>query len=320
MNQADAKDRRTRLVAAFVGVIAVGAAGPLRADDGPNVCSATARAALRACQHEARDDYWIAVGGCKNESDEIERAECKADAEAERDEQLNEECPDQKEARLDLCEVLGEGPYDPEIDPANFLSPAETAANPNPWFPLVVGAVRRYEAGDETITVTVTDRTKVILGVTTIVVRDVVEEGGEPVEDTDDYFAQDRDGNVWYFGELSKNFEDGELVDIEGSWTAGVELAKAGIVMKATPAVGDVYRQEFLLGEAEDVGEVTAIDGSEAVPAASCDGTCVVTRDTTPLEPDVAEAKYYAPGVGLILEIDLETGERVELVEITPGP
>ncbi|HEX6132252.1 MAG TPA: hypothetical protein VF044_11020, partial [Actinomycetota bacterium] len=299
MNQSDADDRRCRLVAALVGVMAVSAAGPLRAGDGPNVCSATARAAFRACQHEARDDYWIAVGGCKNESDADERAECKADAETERDEVLNEECPDQKEARLDLCDALGEGPYDPEIDPASFLSPAETAADPNPWLPLVVGSVWRYEGGDETIIVTVTDRTKEILGVTTIVVRDVVEEDGEPVEDTDDYFAQDRDGNVWYFGELSKNFEDGELVDIEGSWTAGVELAKAGIVMKADPMVGDVYRQEFLLGEAEDVGEVTAIDGSESVPAASCDGTCVVTRDTTPLEPDVAEAKYYAPGVGL---------------------
>ena len=116
------------------------------------------------------------------------------------------------------------------------------------------------------------------------------------------------------FGEIAKNYEDGELVDLEGSWEAGVDGAKAGIIMKADPQVGDVYRQEFFLGDAEDMGEVLSLSGDETVPAADCDNECLVTKDYTPIEPDVEENKYYAPGVGPILEVDVETGERVELV------
>jgi len=136
-------------------------------------------------------------------------------------------------------------------------------------------------------------------------------------EDTDDWMTQDVEGNVWYFGEISKTYEDGELTDIEGSWTAGVDGAKPGILMKAAPEVGDVYRQEFALGEAEDAGEVVSTTGSATVPAASCSGSCVVTRDFTPIEPDGEEFKYYLSGVGLILEENPETGGRVELVDVT---
>jgi hypothetical protein len=144
-----------------------------------------------------------------------------------------------------------------------------------------------------------------------------VDEDGEVIEDTFDWYAQDKDGNVWYFGEIALNFEDGQLVDIEGSWTAGVDGAKAGIIMKARPAVGDVYRQEFFLGDAEDMGEVLSVKASASVPApgASCDGDCLLTRDWTPLEPDAEEEKSYAPGIGPILEVNPETKERVELVE-----
>jgi hypothetical protein len=284
-----------------------------------NFCSKTARAAFRACQAEALDDFWIAVGSCNNESEASERESCLDTARGEKGEAIDE-CPEQRDARLEVCDALGQAPYDPPIDPANFLSPAEIAADPNPLFPLRVGSTWRYVSGDETVVVTVTDRTKEILGVTTLVVNDVEEDAGELVEDTDDYFAQDRDGNVWYFGELSRNFEDGELANLDGSWTAGVDGAKPGIIMKAEPAVGDVYRQEFFLGDAEDLAEVTAIDGTESVPAASCSGTCLVTNDFTPIEPDASEDKYYAPGVGLILEVDLEDGGRVELVEYVPGP
>ena len=173
-----------------------------------------------------------------------------------------------------------------------------------------------YEGDGETITVTVTGDTKEILGIEAVVVNDVVEEDGEIVEDTDDWYGQDVFGNVWYLGEISKNYEDGELVDIEGSWTAGVDGAKAGILMKAAPMVGDVYRQEWALGDAEDAAEVLSLTASAVVPAAgaSCAGTCVETLDFTPIEPDAAEEKYYSPDVGLILEVDTETGDRVELV------
>jgi hypothetical protein len=284
-----------------------------------DACRQTAKAAREACGFEAKDDFWIAVGNCANLSDDDARKPCKAAAKEELAE-AKEECGAQHDAREELCEALGPDPYDPAIDPSEFLSPDATAAAPNPFFPLVPGTTWTYEGPEETITVTVTDRTKVILDVTTIVVRDVVVDAeGEPVEDTDDYFAQHEDGTVWYFGELSRNFEDGELVDIEGSWTAGVDGAKPGIVMLADPMVGDVYRQEFLLGEAEDAAEVVDVAGTESVPGATCTGTCLVTRDFTPIEPDTEESKYYAPGVGLVLEIDLETGERTELVSVTGG-
>ncbi|MGH7821621.1 MAG: hypothetical protein ACREQ9_17795 [Candidatus Binatia bacterium] len=285
---------------------------------GENFCTKTSKAARRACANEAKDDFWIAVGICHNVSDDDAREECADEAEEARDE-AKEECAEQYDAREELCDALGQAPYDPVIDPANFLSPADTAASPNPYFPLVPGTTWVYEGGGETVTVTVTNETKEILGVMAMVVNDVVEdEEGDVVEDTDDWYAQDVDGNVWYVGEIAKNFEDGELVDIEGSWTAGVEGARAGIVMKATPAVSNVYRQEFALGDAEDAAEVISTTGSESVPAASCDGDCVVTRDFTPLEPDHEENKYYAPGVGLILEVDPETGERLELVSVMP--
>jgi hypothetical protein len=86
--------------------------------------------------------------------------------------------------------------------------------------------------------------------------------------------------------------------------------------MKANPRVGDVYRQEFFLGEAEDIGKVVSLDDSATVPAATCNGNCLVTKDYTPIEPEVDERKYYKPGLGLILEVDRESGDRVELIEV----
>jgi hypothetical protein len=276
-------------------------------------CDKTSKAARSACKSAAKEDYFLAVGNCNNLSSDAARKACISAAKATAKEG-GEECKDQLEARKALCEQLGQTAYDPVIDPNNFLTPAQTAANPNPYLPLVPGTVRTYEGPDETITVTVTNETKVILGVTTIVVRDVVVDDMDvPVEDTDDWFAQDVAGNVWYFGELSKSFENGELESLGGSWTAGVDGAKPGIVMKANPMVGDVYRQEFALGNAEDAGEVISTTGTESTPGASCTNECLVTRDFTPLEPGAEENKYYKAGVGLILEIDLETGERVEL-------
>ena len=290
-------------------------------------CANTATAALRACRAEVVDDFQIARGVCINLSDAAERTECFDEATAERQE-TRTLCREQHDARLDLCGALGEDRYDPDFDPANFVDPLAIggAVAPNPYFPLVPGTRWVYEGDDETVTVTVTDKTKLIEGVTCLVVNDLVEEDGVPIEDTDDWHAQDVDGNVWYCGEIAKNFEtfagddpeEAELVDIEGSWKTGRDGARPGIIMLAAPQVGDVYRQEFALGDAEDVARVISTTGSAMVPAASCDGDCVVTRDFTPLEPDANERKLYAPGIGLILERDLESGDRVELVEFTP--
>ncbi len=281
-----------------------------------DACSGTARAAATACRHGALDDYWIAVGNCDNTADRDERRSCVVEAAGALGE-AQDECRDQLDARRDACDLLGEAPYDPAFDPADFVDPADIggAVAANPYMPLVPGTVWTYEGGGETNTVEVTDEVKEILGVPCAVVHDVVFADGEATEDTRDFLAQDGAGNVWYFGEASQELEDGEVVSVEGSWRAGVDDALPGVLMFAAPEVGRVYRQEYRLGDAEDLAEVTATTDSETVPAAACDGDCVVTREFTPLEPDVTADKYYAPGVGLILEV--EDGVRNELVSVT---
>ena len=290
---------------------------------GPKSCTQTSWAASVACQNEARDAYWIARGNCYNLSDPEARAECFKDALSQFRE-AGEECKDQRGARLEVCEDIGEAPYDPAIDPANFVDPTTiSVSNANPYFPLVEGYNWVYEGGDETITVTVTDETINIRGVKCRVVTDVVEVDGEVVEDTNDWYAQDKQGNIWYFGERSLATEDCDacegLVKTDGSWKAGVDYAKPGIIMWAHPEEGKVYRQEFALGEAEDMAEVLSLTASATLDDASfsCSGTCLQTADYTPIEPDVLEYKFYKPGIGLVLEVDPETEERVELINFT---
>ena len=277
------------------------------------VCTQTTRAALRACLGEGNDDYWIGYGNCLNLGDDEVSNECFAETIGSGTEK-REECRTQMKARDEVCDALGQEAYSPLIDPANFVLPATAAANPNTYWPLIPGAEWVYENEEEEITVTVTGDTIEILGVVCTIVRDVVVEDGEPVEDTLDFYAQDNQGNVWYFGEISKNFEDGLLSDLDGSWRAGVDFAKPGILMKAAPVVGDIYRQEFLLGEAEDIAEVVSTTASESATAANCTGDCLQTKEYTPIEPGEIEYKYYAPGIGLILEEKPESGERLELI------
>lgn len=257
----------------------------------------------------------------------------------EREEEV-EECDDIFAARLELCELLDDAPHEVDFGEefaANFVDPRDIGGSvePNPWFPLVAGNNWVYEGTSvdeddgeevtETVTVTVTDKVKLIQGILCVVVRDFAEEDGEVIEDTDDWFAQDVDGNVWYCGEISQNFEffdgdepeEGELVDIDGSWKSGRDDAKAGLLLPNEPEVGQVFRQELLITDAEDAVEILGLEGSESSPAAACNSNCLVTRDFTPLEPDVNENKYYAPGIGLIVEIDPESGERVELIEFS---
>jgi hypothetical protein len=296
-----------------------------RAQDDGDACEATARAARMACRFDALGEYWIGMGVCTNLSDGGDRDECKTGA-AESLAEERETCGEQYDARLEVCDLLGEDRYDPEFDPANFVHPDDIGGSvaPNPYFPIVAGNEWVYESGDETVTVTVTHKTKSIAGVTCRVVLDVVEVDGFPVEVTDDWFAQDLEGNVWYCGESVRDFEvfdgdepvEAELVSIDGSFKVGREGAKPGIIMLAHPMVGDAYREEAALGEAEDVAEILSINATESTPAASCDGDCVVTRNFQALDPGVEEFKYYAPGVGFILELGAE-GERVELVSFT---
>jgi hypothetical protein len=304
----------------LIGLVANAGAQPF--------CTLTAEAALNACELEIRGDRWIAEGKCRNIADDDKRTSCIVEAH-QAFEEGKEECEEQFEAREDLCELLGGGRYDPDFSPARFVDPRLIGRTvpPNPYFPLVRGNRWVYRDGDETVTVTVTEKVKVIEGVTCVVVTDVVMVGGVAVEVTDDWFAQDLAGNVFYCGEVSREFEafagdvpaEAELVALEGSWKAGRDFDQPGIIMLGSPKVGDVYREEMSLGNAEDAAEILSVSGTESVPAASCGGKCVVTRNFSPLSPDGEETKYYAPGVGLILETHTEEGNRVELVEFSPG-
>jgi hypothetical protein len=202
--------------------------------------------------------------------------------------------------------------YNPTIDPADFV--AEVT---NTYLPLAPGTVFHYQTvgTTETTTTTVTADTRVIMGVTCVVVHDVVMDEGEVVEDTYDWYAQDRQGNVWYFGEDSTAYDGGQT-STEGSWEAGVGGALPGIVMAANPAVGDTYRQEYLAGVAEDRAEVLALGESATVPYGAFQG-CVRTKDWTDLEPDVVENKTFCPGAGQVLAVTVQGGnEREELVDV----
>jgi hypothetical protein len=202
--------------------------------------------------------------------------------------------------------------------PAATVNPADfVAAVDNPYFALQPGTTFFYEnadgsAGNEFV---VTRRTKVIQGVTCVVVMDTATEDGEVVEKTFDYFAQDIYGNVWYFGEDTKEFVDGKVVSTEGSWRAGVDGAQPGIIMKASPQVGDEYNQENAPGVAEDRAEVLSLDAPASAPYAAFLQT-LQTLDTTPLDTGSVEHKFYAAGVGQVLTEDVNTGEIEQLVKI----
>lgn len=206
--------------------------------------------------------------------------------------------------------------YNPTIDPANFVSQIT-----NEYLPLIPGTIYIYqgetEDGVENGKVVVTHETKTILGVVCTVVADTVWLENSLIEATFDWYTQDIDGNVWYFGEDSKQFENGVFEGTEGSWEAGVDDAKPGIVMEANPEVGDIYRQEYYFNNAEDMAEVLALDENATVPYGSFTG-CLKTKDYTPLESDVAEHKYYAPNIGVVLEVTVKGGsDRNELISIT---
>jgi hypothetical protein len=205
--------------------------------------------------------------------------------------------------------------YEPAFDPANFTDPQA-----NPYFPLEPGVRAVYEGGDERVEVTVTGETREIAGVTATVVIDQVFANGELIEDTVDWYAADNAGNVWYLGEETAEYENGKVVTTAGSWEAGVDGALPGIIMLADPRVGDAYRQEFYVGEAEDVAKVYALGESASVPAGSYQEV-LVTEDWTPLDPGLRERKWYAPGIGVVFEETIAGGSgTLSLVEVGLAP
>lgn len=204
------------------------------------------------------------------------------------------------------------------FDASNFTNPAA-----NPYFPITPGTewsyVEHTDEGIETNTVEVTHQTKTILGVSVHVVHDRVYLNGSLKEDTFDWYAGDNDGNVWYFGEDTKEIENGGVISTEGSWEAGKAGAQAGIIMLADPKVGDTYYQENAPGVVADQGKVQSLKETAVVPY----GTfypCLQTSEWTHLEPGNRSAKYYAAGIGVVLEVTPSGGQhRVELVGFTPG-
>lgn len=205
-----------------------------------------------------------------------------------------------------------DSPYAPVIDPANF---ARSTTIDNPYFPLKPGTVLSYAGRGESIVVEVLSQTRTVMGIACVAVRDRVSEDGEVVEDTEDWYAQDNDGNVWYMGEDSKDMKNGQVVSRHGSWEAGVDGALPGIIMLARPLDGLWYRTEYYRGEAEDLAQILSLNETVSVPYGTF-ANCLKILDFNALEPGVEEHKYYAPGIGVVKEVQVRGGGD-ELVELT---
>jgi hypothetical protein len=285
------------------------APGAAASAGGIDACATTTEQAYRSCVAGVESDRHLALGKCANIPDPAAAGACQQQAASDASDGAHE-CADQRGARKNACDRLGPAPYSPVIDPANFVAKID-----NPYFPLTPGTTFVYESPEEHDEVFVTHKTRVIDGVTCTEVLDTVSVGDKVTERTLDWYAQDKDGNVWYFGENSEVLMDGLVVDLGGSFAAGVDGAQPGIIMQAHPALGDFYRQEFLLDEAEDLAEVIKLSETVKVPFGRFTN-CLRTRETESLDPAALENKLYAPGVGNILTVDRVTGERLPLLNV----
>jgi len=216
---------------------------------------------------------------------------------------------------------LPQGSEHVTLDPARFTTRID-----NPYWPMRPGSRWVYRETDTTgarhrVEMTVTNRTKLIAnGITARVVRDVATRNGRTVEATDDWYAQDAAGNVWYLDEDTAEYENGKVVSHAGSFEAGVGGAEPGIAMPANPKPRMSYRQEYLAGEAEDTGAIVTVGEEQVEVPAGYFTRVLMTRDLVPLEPRVQELKFYARGVGPVLSIHTDgAGGRAELVRFTRG-
>ncbi len=316
----------------LVAILLTSAASAGHKDDSTG-CTQTAKSMKKACRYDVKDDYYETLANCQNLASQDERKECSRDARSERREE-SEFCDDVKEARLEACELLNEDRYD--TDPLlalDFIDPdlVPDMYPANPYVSVVAGhtyVLRAGEEEEETVVVHVTEDTREILGVLCRVVVDIVVETSvdedtgdveyEAVEVTDDWFAQTSSGDVIYCGEVARNFEDGVLRDLDGSFEAGLDFAKSGFLMLNTPVWGFAHRQEFALGEAEDIVQYVGFDtapsadegGDNPNPKYACDtDKCLQTFDFAPVEPESTEYKYYLPGIGFVLAVAMEDGE-----------
>lgn len=216
-------------------------------------------------------------------------------------------------------------PVLPDFQDASFPDPTDLT---NPFYGPPAGVTYIYEAyavedgevqeeAEEEDRLERRSETKEIMGITAVIQHDEVSVDGMITEDTDDWLAQDEEGNIWYLGEDSKTYDEmGNYISNEGSWETGVDGALPGYWLPADPQVGRVYYQEYYEGKAEDYAEVIALDETVSIELGTYENV-LVTKDVNPFEPGVYELKYYAPGIGLIKEEGYEDGELVELVVLT---
>lgn len=308
-------------------------------------CQASAQAMGRSCNFERKEDHDATLARCGSISNTSERSACENAAKQDKKD-AKALCDEQQDARQEVCRTLNENRYnDPLADgQITFIDPDAIGApgiDENPYVILKAGhthVLRSEEYDPETdettveiIVVHATDEVREIQGVSCRVLVDIVlipewdEEEAKweftPVEVTDDWFAQDADENVYYCGELARNFEDGILRDLDGSFEAGLELAEGGALTLAAPAPGVMHRQEYALGEAEDLVEYLSSDADpadegigqdqllEKFRCATDGNQCLMTYDSTPLSPGNTEFKYYLAGTGFVLSAHLEDGE-----------
>jgi hypothetical protein len=214
---------------------------------------------------------------------------------------------------------LPQGSEQVSLDPATFANEID-----NPYWPLATGSRWRYRETDDSgarrrVDVVVTGKTKRILGIDAVVVHDTVREHGMLVEDTYDWYGQDADGNIWYLGEDTKEYENGKVATTEGSLQAGVDGAQPGVVVPAHPEPGMSYREEYYAGQAEDAARVLAVDQKVEVPYGFFQGG-LLTQNVTALEPKVAEQKVYVKGIGPVREMTISGGsDETRLVDFTRG-
>jgi hypothetical protein len=297
-------------------------------------CSATTDAQFKACGYEKLDDFQVARTLCINVADRDARQQCFNTARKERQDGKGL-CREQRAQRLAICREIGETRFDRRFDPADFDSDFKNLTRPNPYFPLTIGYRWDYGGSLETNTITALNETKLIEGVTCIVLNDKRYENGLLVEDTDDWYGQRKDGTVEFCGEAVSNFETfpgdkplkPERVSTDGQWKTGRDGIPSGAYILGSPRVGDAHRSEFAPGVAEDTVRYLSTSyghGSDPVldqhvPRALielfCGGhDCWVTGENTGLEPGAFTRKYYARRVGFILGVDPATGESVQLI------
>ena len=295
-------------------------------------CSTTAATLFQGCLHQVEADGAVASAVCLNISGAAERGACFRDADKAEDE-AEDHCAEQLAGRRAACVFLGEERYDPDLDPEDFETDFADLDHPNRWFPLTPGHRWEY-GGSEEVVVEMTTATKAIDGLTCLVARDTVREDGVVVEDTFDWFAQRKNGDVFYCGEETAEFEifEGdqpptpELVTVDGSFKQGRDGDQGGIILPGEPRPGLAYREESSYENAEDIAQIVTAtyafgqnrDLDRLVPKALaellCSGDCVVTRNSSLLEPGSFELKYYAPGIGVFLEVHPGSKNVLQLV------